>query len=184
MRKILSWQGKKIGVVCIIRQIAMPSNDSESFLQRIEWNRTKTGRVYDDGIFRLPFRNRRFAACTTDLAGWLSVFTCKSDWKNVFYFRLVKDNPDENNKIFTAGEYPVNAGLDFLNENRLYRKPESGIFYRDFIIEWWFPATSCAVFFIFDTSLVMLFFAYDGCSVNSDYTGWKNGKEKNKIKIW
>ena len=28
----------------------------------------------------------------------------------------------------------------------------------------------------------MLFFAYDGCSVNSDYTGWKNGKEKNKIK--
>lgn len=26
-------------------------------------------------------------------------------------------------------------------------------------------------FFIFDTSLVMLFFAYDACSVNSDYTG-------------
>ena len=37
-------------------------------------------------------------------------------------------------------------------------------------------------FFIFDTSLVMIFFAYDGCSVNSDYTGWKNGKEKSKIK--
>ena len=44
--------------------------------------------------------------------------------------RELKDNPDENNKIFIAGEYPVNTGLDFLNENRLYSKPGSGIFYR------------------------------------------------------
>ena len=50
--------------------------------------------------------------------------------KTFFIFDLLKDNPDWNNKIFIAGEYQVNTGLDFLNENRLYSKPGSGIFYR------------------------------------------------------